>query len=854
MHETEPGSSRVGPVGALPLSGDDARRLLHTTAVREAFDRLIRVVGTALRSPVAILGVIEDDSMTVVSQHGVPERWRRAGVLPLSATFCRHVQASGTALSVEDASLHPVGQVVEQLEDFPRAAYAGTPVVVGGEVVAVLSVADERPRRWSVADASLLRDLADTAARELELMARPAPTTGPAVRAASAPPALTLPDGLLAVDGRWRITWSNDRAQSLLRLPGETSAQSLWELFPGLVGSAFHRECQRSMVQRQPCEVEDYCHSAGAWLEVRSWPTDDGGAALQLRDVSGRRAAQEALRGREARYRRLFEESRTPLFVMAADGMLLEANHALAQLLGRGRDELLRRRLGQFAADPDAFDGMIAELQAQGTVGEVEIAFTDASGAELSCMVSVTAQPSVGGAVYHGSLRDNTAQKRAQEELVRTAFQDPLTQLPNRLVFMDRLERLLQQHSRRRPAHGFAVVFLDLDNFKQINDTLGHLAGDQLLVSVARRLETCIRQEDTVARIGGDEFALLLDMVQDVTSVTIVLDRIRDALAEPFRAEGRRAGTSASMGVAICMTNYDEAEDLLRDADTAMYRAKASGRDRYVLFDGEMHERSVAQRQLEAELRGAVARQQLAVHYHPVVQLDTGSVTGMEALLRWAHPQRGILLPAEFMPLAEQTGLIVELGWWVLREACRQMRAWHDEFPDTALRLTMSVNLSARQFVHPELVTRIDEILEETGLDPACLRLDLTEAVVMQNAELATRLLGELRERGIRICLDDFGTGYSSLPQLRELPISGIKIDSSFVRRLNTGDEGREVVQSIIALGRSMAIDAIAEGVETPEQLDELRRLGTRFAQGFLFSLPLDHTAAGALLKESGSH
>jgi diguanylate cyclase (GGDEF)-like protein len=412
------------------------------------------------------------------------------------------------------------------------------------------------------------------------------------------------------------------------------------------------------------------------------------------------------------------------------------------------------------------------------------------------------------------------------------------------------LERVLQ-HSRRRPEHSFAVLFLDLDNFKGINDTLGHMAGDQLLITVADRLGQCVRQQDTVARMGGDEFAILVDMIHDVGGATLVVDRIREALAEPFATDGRAAGCTASIGIAIALNNYERAEDLLRDADTAMYRAKASGRNGYVIFDGDMHARFLAQRQLEEDLREAVERDQLAVHYQPMVQLDTGNVTGMEALVRWTHPERGILLPADFIPLAEQTGLIVEMGWWVLREACRQLRSWHDEYPDTAVRLTMSVNLSARQFVHPDLVTKLDEILAETGLDPACLRLDLTEAVVMQNADTAAGLLRELRQRGIQICIDDFGTGFSSLRQLSEFPISTLKIDRSFVGRLGSDGEGHEIVQSIIALGRSMAIDAVAEGVETPEQLAQLRQLGTRFAQGFLFSLPLDRAAAAALLQES---
>jgi EAL domain-containing protein (putative c-di-GMP-specific phosphodiesterase class I) len=331
----------------------------------------------------------------------------------------------------------------------------------------------------------------------------------------------------------------------------------------------------------------------------------------------------------------------------------------------------------------------------------------------------------------------------------------------------------------------------------------------------------------------------------------MVADRILIELAQPIIVDGREVNASASLGVALSMTGYDSADDIVRDADAAMYRAKASGRSAYAVFDTEMYSRARAQLELETELRNAMVANQLALHYHPVVGLDDGNVTGMEALVRWTHPERGILLPGEFMPLAEATGLIVEIGWWVLREACRQLRTWQLEFPKAAFRLTMSVNLSAKQFVQPNLVQKIDSILEETGLDPASLRLDLTEAVVMQNADLAARLLTQLRERGIQICLDDFGSGYSSLRELSALPISTLKIDPSFVRDMEDEGQGHAIVQTIIALGRSMAIDAIAEGVETPEQLALLRTLGTRFAQGFLFSLPLDPEAAKRLISEA---
>jgi diguanylate cyclase (GGDEF)-like protein len=448
-------------------------------------------------------------------------------------------------------------------------------------------------------------------------------------------------------------------------------------------------------------------------------------------------------------------------------------------------------------------------------------------------------------------LHDITAQRRKQDELVRTAFQDPLTELPNRSVFMDRLGRVLT-HSRRHVGYRFAVLFLDLDNFKHINDTHGHLAGDRLLQAVARRIEGCVRQEDTVARLGGDEFAVLLDTILDTSSVMLVVERIQAALHEPFTAENVVAGITASIGIAMSVSGYDYPEDLVRDADAAMYRAKMSGRDGYVLFDSDMHDRALAQRQLEDDLRLAVNRHQLAVYYHPVIELATGSVSSLEALVRWNHPEKGLLAPAEFMPIAEKTGLVIDLGWYVLREACRQLREWQLQYIADAADLSISVNLSRRQFVHPALLDAIDRILSETGLAPERLRLEVSENVVMQNADHATRLLGRLRERGVQICLDDFGTGYSSMRKLREFPISVLKIDSSFVRQMVDDEHSSEVVETIIALGRSLSIESIAEGVETPEQLERLRALGATFAQGYLFSLPLDAREMGGVLAGMG--
>lgn len=831
--------------GRSTLTAESARALLLDPGAREIFGRPARLAGLALRAPIAMVGVVQAERLLLVSHVGVPEPWSSTRQLPLESTFCRYVADTKSVFVVEDAARHPLGFSVSRLENFPRVAYCGAPIIVEGRAVAVLSVCDVQPRHWTADDITLIKDLATAVQRDLELLGSRFEWRA----AAPIAPIDAAPDGLITVDAEWRFAFMNGHAQELLgRVEADVLGRRFWHVYPGLVGTAFHRECLRVTADRMPIEQEIHCRSIERWLEIRGYPTADGGAALHLRDVSARRTAQEELRGRESRYRRLFEEARACFFVMDRDSTLLEVNQAFEAMLGRTRDELYRTRMIDHAVDPDAFDRVLLDLREHGAVTDLELALRTADGSEMACVLSCGPQVVDGDTVYTGSLRDITKHKEAQDELVRSALHDALTGLPNRVVFMDRLERLLKHAQRRTEEYGFAVLFLDLDNFKQINDTLGHMSGDELLITVARRLEACVRQGDTVARIGGDEFAVLLDMIHDAAAVTFIVDRIRESLAQPFYPEVAVEGTSASIGIAISVSGYERAEDLLRDADSAMYRAKASGRNDYVIFDSDMHDRAMAQRILEDDLRAAMTRSQFVVHYHPIVELERGRVMGLEALVRWAHPERGLLSPQDFMPLAEQTGLTVEIGWWVMREACRQMRAWQLDHARLSPRLTVSVNLSAKQFVHPALLDKIDEILRETGLDPTFLRLDLTEAVVMQNPQLSAKLLQELRQRGMQICIDDFGTGYTSVRELRQFPISCLKIDRSFVHAIDSDPESAGIVQSIIALGRSMAIDTVAEGVETTEQVEHLRRFGTRFAQGYLFSMPLDARETTALI------
>ncbi|HEY7771021.1 putative bifunctional diguanylate cyclase/phosphodiesterase [Longimicrobium sp.] len=442
-----------------------------------------------------------------------------------------------------------------------------------------------------------------------------------------------------------------------------------------------------------------------------------------------------------------------------------------------------------------------------------------------------------------GSQTDISQRKHFEEQLLHDALHDSLTGLPNRALFLDRLERAIA-HTHRHPERQFAVIFLDLDRFKVINDRVGHLAADQVLQAIAERLLRCLRAGDSVARLGGDEFALLLE---DVDNPAVVAQRVQHELQAPFEVAGQQLGVTASLGIAISSTGFSRPVDVLRDADAAMYRAKARGRARVEIADAELHAHSLSQLELESQLREAVENGELRLHFQPIVVMETRELVGFEALLRWQHPGRGLIGPEEFIPLAEQTGMIMPVGRWALRDGCRQMREWRGAFPE-AHRLWLSVNLSSRQFLHPQLVQEIHAVLAETGFPPDRLRLEITESVIMDDPATVTRVLQRLRESGIRVALDDFGTGYSSLAYLHRLPLDTLKIDRSFVHQMHTDPALQAVIQTVISLSDSLRLDTVAEGVETDEDARALHRMGCRLGQGFLFSRPLAPADAGHIL------
>lgn len=442
--------------------------------------------------------------------------------------------------------------------------------------------------------------------------------------------------------------------------------------------------------------------------------------------------------------------------------------------------------------------------------------------------------------------RISRALEENKDHFRHAAFHDALTDLPNRALLTEHI-KLAIERPRDRDELFFAVLFLDLDRFKNINDSLGHIAGDQLLIATARCLETCMRPMDTVARLGGDEFAILLDGLESQDHAISVAERILQALTKPFDLIGHEVYITASIGITLSGGGYDDPENVLRDADTAMYRAKESGKARFQVFDASMHSHAVSRLQLENDLRRAIERNEFQVYYQPIIKLENNELSGFEALVRWNHPDRGLVPPDEFIPIAEETGLIVDIGGLVLRESCRQLREWQSLF---SIPLTVNVNLSGKQFAQPNLVSQVKQVLDETGLDAKYLKLEITESVVMENAEIASTMLKQLCTLGVHLCIDDFGTGYSSLSYLHRFPVKTLKIDRSFIGRMGPSGENSEIVRTIITLANNLAMEVVAEGVETAEQLAQLKSLKCTLGQGYLFSRPADAKAATSYIHD----
>ncbi|HUH06575.1 MAG TPA: EAL domain-containing protein [Egibacteraceae bacterium] len=565
------------------------------------------------------------------------------------------------------------------------------------------------------------------------------------------------------------------------------------------------------------------------------------------------KAERAALADSEARFRSLVHKATDIVTVVDVDGAVTYESSAVEQVLGYSSRDRAGSNAFEYVhpGDRERAQRLFAEtVRSPDGYRRAELRLRHADGSWRWMDVQLTnllTHASVGGVVLNQ--RDVTERKVLEEELRRQALHDPLTGLPNRVLFRDRIVRELRR--RRRDDGGLAVLFVDLDNFKGVNDQLGHDAGDLLLASVARRLTESLRPGDTAARLGGDEFGFLLEHVRSTADAEAAAERILACLKAPFVVGGREVFVGASIGVALS-EGAGGVESLLRNADFAMYMAKSRGRRRYEVFDTDLHDRQAERFALEVELRRAVERDEFMVQYQPIADLATGEVLGTEILLRWTHPSRGLLLPGHFIPVAEDVGLIVPMGSWVLAEACRQASAWREALA-VAQDLSMSVNVSAKQLAQQALVTEVEEALASSGLPPGALTLEITESAAMQDVDGVIARLNQLRDLGVQIALDDFGVGFSSLSYLRRLPIDVLKIDRSFVDRLDEETESEALIAAVVTLGRTLGLKTVAEGVEREAQLTRLRQMGCDMGQGTFFAPPMDADAVGGFLSASSA-
>ena len=555
------------------------------------------------------------------------------------------------------------------------------------------------------------------------------------------------------------------------------------------------------------------------------------------RDITDRKQAEEE---RD----RLYNVSNDLLATIGFDGKLLHINPAWEKALGFTTGELLGKSINELTHNDDR-QNCLSEIEKlkDGKDVSYESRLMCEDGSFRWILWSST--PLVDDRISYFVGRNITERKHAEEILQHSALYDKLTNLPNRSQFMNHLLTAINCY-KDDPGLCFAVLFLDLDRFKIINDGLGHLIGDKLLIAISERIKSSLRPGDVVARLGGDEFTILVHNVRQTEDATNVAERIQKQLSRPFKLENYEVFSSASIGIIIADDSHQKPEDFLRDADTAMYRAKESGKARYEIFDGAMHTHNMNLLKMENDLRRAIERSEFKLVYQPILSLDTPEICEFEALIRWEHPEKGVISPDEFIPIAEETGLIISIGEWVLHQSCRQISEWQKL--NGKENLSVSVNLSAKQLMHPNLVKQVREALKITKLSPSCLKLEVTETIVMDNADLALEVLSELNSLGVLLSTDDFGTGYSSLSYLSDFPFERLKIDRSFIGKMDTDAKSESIVRTIINLAENLKLEVVAEGIENEKQLLRLRELGCHFGQGYLFSKPISAEEVRTLL------
>ena len=638
---------------------------------------------------------------------------------------------------------------------------------------------------------------------------------------------------------------SNDEVGQLARAM-QTMARQISEL----VGNLEERVRQKTM------ELQDAKQALEEKVAERTGELLRTNTQLKI-EIAERKVIGEALRKAEKKYRTIFENAVEGIYQTSPSGRFLSANPALARIFGFKSPEELMGSIydigTQMYLEPARRKDFKQQIEREGFVKNFVSKIRTRDGRIIWITENARRIVDSEGVVqcYEGSVEDITMRKKAEDQLKRQAFHDPLTGLPNRALFLDHLRMAMQRSLRRK--HIFAVLYMDLDRFKVINDSLGHDTGDELLSGVARVLEKCARSVDTVARFGGDEFAILLEEIAAPRDAITIARRILDGVREPFNISGHEVFTSASLGIVLKTEGYDRPESLLRDADTAMYRAKELGKSRFKVFNRKMHDQALKLMALETDLRRAVDLHEFEVAYQPIVDITSRRISGFEALVRWRHPKHGIITPDDFIPLAEDTGLIYAIDNLVLSDACAQVKHWHNVFgKDGARHLTLNINISGKHFSQMMLPGQISRALSDSGLPAESLNIEITESALMDNPAVAEDILRQVKKLGPNVCIDDFGTGYSSLSYLQRFPIDVVKVDRSFINHTDNDSDSQAIVRTIFSLGESLGLKIVAEGVETPDQLKFLETEGCRYVQGFLFYKPLSADEVDELLANEG--
>ncbi|MBY0502587.1 MAG: PAS domain S-box protein [Bryobacteraceae bacterium] len=674
-------------------------------------------------------------------------------------------------------------------------------------------------------------------------------------------------DAVTTFDLEFRIVSMNPSARRIFGLADgvNASGQRSEELLPGWQQNPAREQIRQQLIQRRSWKGEiQYRQPKGMVLILEASIAAIHDSAGELtgyvaiqRDVTERNRAAEALRSSEERYALAAQSTNDGIFDWDLRKEETYYSPRWKSMLGYGDNDIVGLPDEWFMlVHPDDVQNLKAQvsrhLKGQMPVLEGEYRIRRKDGQYVWMLARAVAVRDAKGVAIRlvGSQSDISEQKAVEDQLLHEAFHDALTGLPNRVLFIDRLGVLIDRARHGKTPKHFAVLFVDIDRFKYINDSLGHLAGDEFLQEVGRRLQGCIGEKDTLARYGGDEFVILLDQMSGAWAVQAFCEKLQKAMAAPFAYQGEEFYSSLSVGSTFSTLGYERPDDMMRDADTALYQAKARGRGRHVPFDKSMHAEARAKLQLEADLRRAIERGEFRILYQPLIALGMGAhqgrLAGFEALVRWHHPTRGVLTPAQFLPAAEETGLILEIDRWVLRDACLQMRTWQTMYPHR-LPLHVSVNLSGQHFLQLDLAQQIRAILKETTLNPEFLRIELTESVLVKNPT-ASEVFRELREIKVQLNLDDFGTGYSSFSYLSKFPVDRLKIDKSFVMAMTGSGQNTEIVRTILQLAHNLKLNVVAEGVETAEQLDSLRAFGCEFAQGYHLAYPLEGDSAGELI------